>query len=190
MPAISGDVNDQQPDSIAISQGSFEHSSSRAQDITVGTHEHFANQPGRASSARCLVARETVMATKTNNSKKARGNSPTGVDQATPAPFLPVAEEKRDIGDQLHLVASDGQPVLTTNHGMRAGIGRQAHDGYEGPFLSGRGRHCTGASDRHATSFAGKLRLCGNTLIKAMLLHCTISFHLQSLSGTPTLGRS
>ncbi len=32
--------------------------------------------------------------------------------------ILPEALETRGVGDELHQVASDGQPVLTTNHGM------------------------------------------------------------------------
>jgi catalase len=39
-----------------------------------------------------------------------------GGDATTP--FLPVATETRGDGDELHQIAADGQPLLTTNHGM------------------------------------------------------------------------
>ncbi len=57
------------------------------------------------------------MATKTTNSKK-QGNPSSGVAHGTDAPFLAVAGGVVGTGGEFHQVASDGQPVLTTNHGM------------------------------------------------------------------------
>jgi catalase len=45
-------------------------------------------------------------------------DTPTGFPQGAAAPFLSVASEDRGAGGELHQMASDGQPVLTTNHGM------------------------------------------------------------------------
>lgn len=48
------------------------------------------------------------MATRDKGTKTAASHSAT----------LPAANEMRGAGDELHQVASEGQPVLTTNHGM------------------------------------------------------------------------
>ncbi len=54
------------------------------------------------------------MATKSKSTDK---HATSGAARGTTAPFLPVADTHRGAGDELHQVASDGQPVLTTNQG-------------------------------------------------------------------------
>ena len=49
---------------------------------------------------------------------------------------LPAANETRGVGDELHQVASEGQPVLTTNHGMPIGDDHNSlKAGPRGPVL-------------------------------------------------------
>jgi catalase len=45
-------------------------------------------------------------------------NAASGITQGTPAPFLPVADTIIGAGGELHQIASEGQPRMTTNHGM------------------------------------------------------------------------
>ncbi len=58
------------------------------------------------------------MAKKTASKTAKSNDTPTAVPQGTNAPFLPVATDQRGAGGEMHQIAADGQPVMTTNHGM------------------------------------------------------------------------
>jgi len=57
------------------------------------------------------------MASKIKSTTSESGKTSGGQAPGTPAPFLPVATMQQGIGGELHQIAADGQPLLTTNNG-------------------------------------------------------------------------
>ncbi len=57
------------------------------------------------------------MASKTGSTTSKSDKASGGQAPGTPAPFLPVATMQQGIGGELHQIAAEGQPLLTTNHG-------------------------------------------------------------------------